>query len=155
MFVGNAFANLVHMLAAIVWVGGMFFAYVALRPASGALEPPARLGLWARTFANFFPWVWASIVILLASGFWMILVDFGGFAMTGVHVDIMLALGLVMMALFLHLYFAPYRRFQVAVMAGDVAGGAAQLGQIRRIIAINIVLGVITAILGNTGWAWS
>jgi uncharacterized membrane protein len=28
----SAVANALHVLAAVVWVGGMFFAYVILRP---------------------------------------------------------------------------------------------------------------------------
>lgn len=48
-------ALVLHSLAAAVWVGGMFFAYMALRPAAGALEPPQRLTLWRGTFDRFFP----------------------------------------------------------------------------------------------------
>ena len=29
-----------HILAAVVWVGGIFFAYMVLRPSAGPLEPP-------------------------------------------------------------------------------------------------------------------
>jgi len=62
-----------HSLAAIIWVGGMFFAYMALRPsAAEVLEPPLRLTLWAKVFSKFFPWVWASIVVLFGTGYWMV-----------------------------------------------------------------------------------
>jgi len=57
-----------HIVAAVIWVGGMFFAYMVLRPSAGPLEPALRLPLWHRVFGRFFPWVWASIVALLASG---------------------------------------------------------------------------------------
>jgi uncharacterized membrane protein len=70
----------IHLLAAVFWVGGMAFAYWVLRPAAGALEPPARLPLWRRVFASFLPWVAVSIVALLASGFAMVSVMFDGFA---------------------------------------------------------------------------
>jgi len=37
-----------HVLAAVVWVGGMFFAWMVLRPAAvSALQPPERLMLWS------------------------------------------------------------------------------------------------------------
>src|SRR4029078_12758895 len=68
-----------HALAAVIWVGGMFFAYMVLRPASGPLDPASRLALWHRVFSRFFPWVWASIAVLLVSGYWMLFVHFGGF----------------------------------------------------------------------------
>ena len=45
-----------HLLAAVIWVGGMFFAYMVLRPSAGLLEPAARLPLWQRVFGHFFPW---------------------------------------------------------------------------------------------------
>ena len=144
----------VHVLAAVVWVGGMFFAYVVLRPVAGELEPMPRLRLWRGVFGRFFPWVWASIVGLLLSGYGMLLFGLGGFADAGLHVHLMQATGLVMMALFLHLYFAPWRRLQRELEQGDGAAAAVQLGQIRRIVAINLVLGLITAAIGASGRFW-
>jgi uncharacterized membrane protein len=145
---------IVHILSAIVWVGGMFFAYVVLRPVTGELEPGPRLALWRGVFAGFFPWVWASIVGLLVSGYGMILFGLGGFAGAGVHVHIMQGIGLLMMALFLHLYFAPWRRLQRALDQGDQAAAARQLGQIRTIVLVNLVLGLITAAIGASGRYW-
>ena len=69
-----------HVLAVVVWVGGMFFAYMVLRPSTGPLPTEARLALWHRVFRRFFPLVWASIVALLASGYGMMVLYFGGFA---------------------------------------------------------------------------
>ena len=61
----SAVANALHVLAAVVWVGGMFFAYVVLRPAVGDIEPASeRLKLWARVFPRFFAWVWAVVIVL-------------------------------------------------------------------------------------------
>jgi uncharacterized membrane protein len=144
----------VHVLAAIVWVGGMFFAYVVLRPVAGALEPAARLALWQGVFGRFFPWVWASIAALLVSGYGMLLLGLGGFAGAGVHVHLMQAIGLVMMALFAHLYFAPWRRLQRALEQGDGAAAAGQLGQIRRVVLINLCLGLLTSAIGASGRVW-
>ena len=51
-----------HLLAVVIWVGGMFFAYMALRPAAGnLLEPPIRQTLWVAVFKRFFVWVWVSL----------------------------------------------------------------------------------------------
>jgi uncharacterized membrane protein len=143
-----------HILGAVVWVGGMFLAYMVLRPATGTLDPPARLLLWRGVLQRFFPWVWASIVALLLSGYGMLFLALGGFAGAGVHVHIMNLTGLVMMALFLHLYFAPWRRLQRALDAGDNAAAAQQLGQIRMIVAINLGLGLITSVIGASGRYW-
>ena len=143
-----------HILAAVVWVGGMFFAYMVLRPSAGPLEPPARLAMWRRVFGRFFPWVWASIAILLISGYTMLFVHFGGFAGAGLHINVMQLTGIVMTLLFLHLYFAPWRRFSRAVEAGALQDAAKQLNQIRRIVAVNLVLGLLTVAVGASGRFW-
>jgi len=144
-----------HALAAVLWVGGMFFAYMVLRPSAGPLEPPARFALWHRVFSRFFPFVWASIAVLLASGYAMLFIRFGGFAGAGLYIHVMQATGILMMLLFLHLFFAPWRRFSRAVAAGAWSDAAAALDQIRRIVAINLVLGVITVAAGASGRFWA
>ncbi|MEA2948976.1 MAG: hypothetical protein QOI40_4306, partial [Alphaproteobacteria bacterium] len=60
----TALAIALHVLGAVVWVGGMFAIYVALRPALGTLDPPQRLRLMRATFRIFFPWVWVAILLL-------------------------------------------------------------------------------------------
>ncbi|MCB1742408.1 MAG: CopD family protein [Gammaproteobacteria bacterium] len=141
-----------HTLAAVIWVGGMFFAYMALRPAAGAtLEPPQRLSLWHATFTRFFVWVWISIAVLLISGYGMVFGTFKGFANVGVHVHTMQALGILMMLLFAHLYFAPFKRLGRQVTAGAWPEAGRQLNQIRLIVAINLCLGIIVVLLGVAG----
>jgi len=141
-----------HVLLAVVWVGGMFFAYMALRPvAASLLEPPLRLALWAKTFARFFPWVWAAVVLLPVTGYWMILGPFEGFANAGWHIHLMQLTGWAMIAIFLHVYFAPYRRLQRAVADQNWPEGAKQLGQIRRLVGINLILGLITVVIATGG----
>jgi uncharacterized membrane protein len=150
MIVGLA----LHILAAVIWVGGMFFAYVALRPSAGALEPALRLPLWHRVFGRFFPWVWASIVALLASGYFMVFAGFGGFRGVGLHVHVMQTTGILMMMLFLHLFYAPWKRFRRAIAAGDLAAAGKNLEQIRILVATNLILGLVTVIVGASGRYW-
>src|SRR5262245_5146790 len=121
----------VHVLAAVLWVGSMFFAYMVLRPAAGPLEPAERFALWHRVFRRFFPWVWACIALLLASGYLMLFRAFGGFTGAPPHVNVMQGIGIVMMLLFLHLFFAPWRRFGHAVETKAFPEAAKDLGQIR------------------------
>lgn len=144
-----------HGLAAAIWVGGMFFAYMALRPvAATQLEPPQRTRLWEASFQRFFPWVWGSVFVLLGTGFWLIFGFYGGMAGVGGDVHTMLLLGLVMMVIFAHIVFAPYRRMRQAIAAEDWPEAGRRLGQIRRFIAINLVLGLITVAIGAGGRFW-
>jgi uncharacterized membrane protein len=143
-----------HVLAAVVWVGGMVFAHQVLRPAAGPLEPALRLALWRRVLGRFFPWVWAAIALLLLSGYGMVFVGFGGFRGAGLHIHVMQATGILMMLLYFHLFFAPWRRFRTAVEAADWPEAGRQLDGIRRLVAINLVLGLFTVLVGATGRYW-
>lgn len=141
-----------HLLAAVIWVGGMFFAYMALRPASAEiLEPHQRLPLWRGTLARFFIWVWLAVIILPASGYWMIFTGLGGMAGAGPMVHIMQLLGIIMILLFLHVFFAPFRRLKQALANQDLATAGDKLAQIRRIVAINLVLGIVVVIVAAAG----
>jgi uncharacterized membrane protein len=147
-------ALVLHALSAVVWVGGMFFAHQVLRPATAPLDPRPRLLLWSRVLGRFFAWVIAAIVLLLASGYAMVFAVFGGFGKLGLHVNLMQGIGILMMLLFFHLYFAPWRRFRLAVGREDWAEGGRQLGQIRTIVTINLVLGLIVVAIGSSGRYW-
>jgi len=147
-------ALIVHLLAAVVWVGGMFFAHQALRPAAAALDPGLRLPLWSRVFERFFAWVIAAIVLLLASGYALIFGVYGGFAGLPLYINLMQAIGIIMILLFLHLYFAPWGRLRAAVGRQDWAEGGRQLGQIRTIVTINLILGLIVVAIGGSGRYW-
>ena len=132
----------------------MFFAYMVLRPSAGPMESETRLKLWHRVFSRFFPWVWASIVLLLATGYSMMFLFFGGFAGAGLYIHVMQGIGVVMVLLFLHLFFGPWRRYRHAVEQEDFPNAGKQLVQIRRIVAINLVLGILIVIVGASGRFW-
>ena len=74
--------------------------------AANLLEPPLRLPLWSQTFARFFPWVWATAVLLPATGYWMIFKTFEGIENVGLHVHIMQTIGIVMIGSYLIMYFS-------------------------------------------------
>lgn len=149
------FAVAVHILSAVVWVGGMFFAYVILRPSVGVLDAPShRLKLWHHVFGKFFIWVWAAIVLLTLSGYYLMVVLYGGSANAGLHIHLMYSIAMVMILLFFGLYFGPYRRFVEAAGADDWPTAGEVLPAIRRIVAINLSLGILTVIVGATGRYW-
>src|SRR5699024_9220706 len=99
-----ALAYSLHVLAALIWVGGMFFAWMILRPAAvTALEGPARLKLWVEVFERFFVWVWIAVVILPISGVGLLQMRFNGFETAPRYVQIMMGLYIVMVALFIRI----------------------------------------------------
>ena len=137
----------VHLLSALVWVGGMFFAYVVLRPSMGAVLNPRTAKLWsaffndsqmglARRCPTSCEWVRNDLSV------W----GNGLRRFVRPHYE---SVGLVMMALFGHLYFAPFRRFKW-LWRRAIQGGAKHLNSIRRIVAMNLTLGMIT-IIGSGG----
>ena len=113
-----------------------------------------RLTLWRDVFGRFLPWVGLAIVALLVSGYAMMFIVYGGFHRAPLFVHIMQGTGIVMMLLYLHLYFAPWRRMQKAVREAQWPVAGQQLGMIRKLVAINLVLGIVTILVGSTGRYW-
>ena len=147
--------KLIHLLAVLIWVGGMFFAYVALRPAAvEVLEPPHRLRLWDAVFRRFFHWVWGSVAALLASGSYIIYL-YGGMAHVGQHVHIMLVLGVVMMLIFGYVFFALYVPLSLNVANQHWKEAGELLGKIRKLIALNLMLGLLIVCVVVIGVSWS
>ncbi len=141
-----------HLLGSVVWVGGMFFAHMAMRQAAHELlEPPLRLPFLKRVLDRFFRWVWLSVILILISGYWIFLVLFNGEA--GLYVHLMQGLGLVMVGLFCFIYFVPYRRMGIALEQQDIPAAAVQMAMIRKIIGTNLVLGLVTTVIAASKYA--
>jgi uncharacterized membrane protein len=139
---------LIHLAAAIFWMGGMAFMVMALRPALHAqLQPPQRLPLVVQVLRRFFPIVIVSIVALLATGVWLLMQARGGRAPVGWHV--MAGLGIVMMLIFGHIFFSPWRRLQRAVAMQEWPEGGKRMNQIALLVKVNLALGwvAIAAVL--------
>ncbi|CAI8976683.1 DUF2269 family protein [Pseudomonas chlororaphis] len=133
-----------HVLAALVWVGGMFFAWMVLRPAAvAALEGPARLKLWAEVFPRFFVWVWVAVVLLPISGVGLIHLRFSGFETAPRYVQVMMGLYVVMTALFIRIQSLQLPALRQAVAAEDWPAGATTLGNIRKLVGINLIIGLL------------
>jgi len=139
-----------HLLFAVIWVGGLFFSFIILRPSLASLEDHVRVALWAQVLSRFFPWVLAAVPVMLGSGLYMIGL-YGGMQGVGRYVHIMLAIGILMMLLFLHTFFSPFRRLKRAVVAGDTALALKQTGMIRVLVGINLVLGVAVLLMASAG----
>ena len=147
----STIAGMVHLLAAVIWIGGMFFAYLVLRPSLGALEPHQRLALWNSVLPRFFVWVWACVFGLLPTGYFMVFREFGDFDTAGLHVQIMHGTGLAMTLFFIILFSVPFQHFREAVRKENWEKAAKQLSFIRGIVGINLLLGLVTIITAASG----
>ena len=131
-----------HLAGAIFWMGGMAFMVMALRPAAHVqLHPPVRLPLVVAVLRRFFVIVIISIAVLLATGVWLLLQVPGAQAPRGWHV--MAGLGIVMMLVFGHIWFAPWRRLKLAVAEQAWPEGGKRMNQIALLVKVNLALGWI------------
>lgn len=147
------FFKLTHLLAVLVWVGGMFFAYAVLRPSTAeALQQPGRLRLWNAVLRRFFNWVWAAIGVILVTGFYLIY-QYGGIVRVAGHVHGMLALGLLMMAIYGYAFFGCYVPFSLHVAKKRWEEAEVQLGKIRMLVVLNLALGLLAIIVVEIGMA--
>jgi uncharacterized membrane protein len=136
---------LVHLLGAIAWIGGMFFAYFCLRPAAvEVLDGPQRLSLWSATLRRFLRYMAIAITLILATGLAMLLQS--GFASAPIGWHVMLALGLVMTAVFVYVHAALYPRLRTEVAAQAWPAAGRVLNDIRRLVAVNLALGVCVVV---------
>ena len=148
-----AILKLLHVLSIIVWVGGMAFAHVCLRPAAQSLEAPVRVRLMHDALQRFFRLVSVAVLVVLASGVWMI----GRVAKETVQAGlsfnmplgwtVMVVLGVLMMAIFGHIRFALFKRLSRAVAAQDWPAGGAALASIRTWVSVNLVIGVAIIVI--------
>lgn len=148
MYDTNSIVKLLHLVAAIVWMGGMTFMLVALRPAAMAvLEPQVRARLMLVVWRRFFNLVLASVVVLLLTGGHLYTsavravkaASATGSLPLGWH--LMAALGVAMVLIFGHIYFAGFRQFKRALAAGDGPMAAKAAARINHLVTLNFVLG--------------
>lgn len=157
-----------HVLAVVIWVGGMFLMHFAVRPVAVAQLPPAqRLPLLAGILGRFFNWVTAAVLVVLATGLAMIAgIGAGagaaaagksafaeGMRLAHGSVHWMFALGLVMSVVFAVIRGLPYVRLQRALAAQELPAAAKHLDAIRKLVATNLLLGVVTIALATLGRA--
>jgi uncharacterized membrane protein len=148
----------VHVLSIIVWIGGMVFAHFFLRPAVALLDAPVRIRLMHDVLGRFFQAVLVASLLTLASGVWMLgrvarqVVQSGGSFEMPLAWTVMSALGFAMVAIFMHIRFALYKKLARAVAASEWGAGGAALAQIRTWVAINLGLGVLVLLITLLRW---
>jgi uncharacterized membrane protein len=157
-----------HVLAVVVWVGGMFLMHFAVRPVAVAQLPPAqRLPLLADILGRFFGWVTAVVLLVLATGVAMIVgigaaagaaeagrSAFGeGMRLAHGSVHLMFAIGVLMSLIFAFIRLVPFVRLRSALAAQQLPVAAGHLDLIRKLVAVNLTLGVVTVAVATVGRA--
>lgn len=148
-----------HVLSIIVWIGGMVFSHFFLRPAAARLEPEVRLRLMHDVLGRFFQAVLAAALLTLASGVWMLgrvakqVVQSGGRFEMPLAWTVMAVLGVAMVAIFMHIRFALWKKLGRAIAASEWVAGGAALAQIRTWVAVNLGLGVLVLVVTLMRWA--
>jgi uncharacterized membrane protein len=136
----------IHVLSAVIWVGGMFYALVVLRPALAVLDAAPRLQLHMLTLKRFFLVVWHAMPLMLLTGWGMIVAAGWDMGHLPVSVNAMQGLALVMAGIFLYTYFVPFRRLRRAIRPGPEL-----LNRIRLLVTGNLVLGVVVILIATLG----
>lgn len=134
-----------HLLCAVLWVGGMFFAYVVLRPSLTAIDPPQRMLVNTQVHRRFFLVVWHAMPLILITGFAMLGFR-GGMATAPWQIHAMMGLGLLMSIIFVVIFFGPYRQFRRTI---DRNRMASTQNNIRKLIGVNLVLGILAVIIAG------
>lgn len=147
----NAVAVVLHLFAINVWVGGTLFCVVILDYAAARLEPVRQHALMHSVFRRFFSLVWFAMPVLLLSGSWMIYGMYSGLGRAPVYIVLMMAIGLLMMMIFIVTFFGPYRQYKKSVQDGEASASQAHLARIRLLGWINVVLGACVLVIIGGG----
>jgi uncharacterized membrane protein len=146
-----AIAKMLHVLSFVIWIGGMFFAYNALRPVAAILlKPNQRLPLMSQVLNRFTAWVWLAVILLWLSGVWLILL-YGGMAKVQPYVHAMMLLATIMTFVFLYLVFGALRGLKQSVANKNLKSAAKFLARVRWVIFTNLSLGLLTIMIAIVG----
>ncbi len=140
-------AQALHLISVVIWIGGMFFILLGVQPAiARRMHLEARLPLWTRLLHYFFAWSWVSVLLMLLSGSLLVLMR-GGMANAPLYVHLMGSAGALMAVLFAWTYLMPFRGLSRAAKRANWPEGARQLGRVRFLLSLKLVIGLLTLLL--------
>jgi uncharacterized membrane protein len=147
----------VHLLAVVLWVGGMAFTLYCLQPAAKLLEPGSRVPLMHAVLRRFLALAAIAAAVIVVTGATMIGLAWSAAARAGLAFNMpldwyaMVALFLVMLAVFVHIRAVLFRRLAAAVAAKRWPDGAAALAAMRWEVTLNLVLGIFIVFIVRLG----
>ncbi len=137
---------LAHLLGMVLWVGGMAFAHLCLRPEVAKLDPPVRLPLLAGVLGRFFRLVFVALALIWTSGTWLFAASGRepGSAPAGWYVMVIVAA--VMTLVFLVIRFKWYPAMTAAIAAKHLPVAGQAMASIRQWVGINLALGILVVV---------
>ncbi|HIJ82612.1 MAG: uncharacterized protein HW380_3957 [Magnetococcales bacterium] len=141
----------IHLISAIIWIGGMFFANWMLRPAVENLDLPAKVRLWIDVLERFFSWIWVIVFTQPATGYWMVFYELGGFHHAGMHIFLMQIVGLFMIFVFFWVYFVLFKNMKRMAKEELFPEAGMYMMKIRRMVLLNLTLGSMVSTLAVVG----
>ena len=136
----------IHLLGMAVWVGGAAYALLVLRPSLSLLDATQRASVTLQSLKRFFRLVWHAMPLVLASGWAMEIGREGGFARADWHINAMQGLALVMAAVFLWIFFGPFRKARRAIRPKPET-----FESIRSLLGMTLVLGIAIVVVASLG----
>jgi uncharacterized membrane protein len=149
----------IHLLSLIAWLGGMFYTLACLRPALAVLDAPSRPRLMGEVLRRFLAVVDVAVGLMVVSGLSMLYLAWRAAAGPGLSFNmpldwyVMIVLGVLMFAIYGHVRAGPFRQLQRALGSNDASASAAALGQTRKWVTVNLVLGAIVVVVMKLGAA--
>jgi uncharacterized membrane protein len=136
-----------HILATIVWLGGLFLLCVVFPPSTRNLDSKTALSLWHKILSLFFVWAWISMALILATGIAIVFLKFGGFSGIPTIHRWNMAIGIPAIVLYCYLYFVPWQRSRCAMSRQDWGAAERDITQARIIMAIILTLGLVASVV--------
>jgi uncharacterized membrane protein len=141
-----------HVLAALVFVGGVFSAVIMSHPLErGPNTEAAASVLWQQALSRVFAWAWSSLLLTVGTGIVMVFLKFGGFSGVPPIHRANMAIGIPAMLLFGYAFFKPWQRYRHAIAHGDPTVARQALSRVRRLMTVILGLGLLASVVSALG----
>ncbi|GBE57000.1 MAG TPA: hypothetical protein ENH13_07420 [Euryarchaeota archaeon] len=142
-----------HILAAVVWIGGMVFNLFVVRPSMNVVDLPQRLKLADGILRRFIPVVWISVGLLVFTGLLMTLKRVASLEVllkTGYGNVLILKLILVavMISIVVLIRYSLLPRFE-SLIDSQSSDLNKVLRQMVTLVKVNLALGVLVLLLAE------
>jgi uncharacterized membrane protein len=146
----DAIAHAIHQLGALIWGGSLFFVRVIALPATSSIKAPMdRMRVRLAIYSRMFRWGWLGLLFFLGGGLWALRIL--GLTKWPLHVQLMAGMAAAMVLLHLAGYLGLLLSMEVAVEQERLLHAAKNNFWIRKLIWVNLFLGLAAGILGAAG----